>query len=60
MRQSKKAWLSMSSMDIKMLLSILKFMGVIASAIATLYVLYYSFWFICLIDNACYNDSFGV
>jgi len=32
-----------------MLLSILKFMGVIASAIATLYVLYYAFWFICLI-----------
>mgnify|MGYP003647867038 FL=1 len=60
MKKSKKTWLSMSSMDIKMLLSILKFMGVIASAIATLYVLYYSFWFICLIDNACYNDSFGV
>jgi hypothetical protein len=38
----------------------LKFMGVIASAIATLYVLYYFFWVICLIDNACYNDSFGV
>ena len=38
----------------------LKFLGVIASAIATLYVLYYSFWFICLIDNACYYANFGV
>ena len=38
----------------------LKFMGVIAIAIATLYAMYYSFWFICLIDNACYADNFGV
>ena len=37
----------------------LKLMGVMASAVATLYVLYYSFWFICLIDNACYNANFG-
>lgn len=37
----------------------LKFMGVIASAVATLYVIYYSLWFICLIDNACYYDNFG-
>ena len=37
----------------------LKLMGVIASAVATLYVLYDSFWFICLIDNACYHANFG-
>jgi len=42
-----------------MLFNIFKLMGVIASAVATLYVLYYSFWFICLIDNACYHANFG-
>mgnify|MGYP003676256113 CR=1 FL=1 len=38
----------------------LKLMGIMASAVITLYIIYYSFWFICLIDNACYHDNFGV
>ena len=38
----------------------IKLMGVIASAMATLAIIYYSFWFICLIDNVCYADNFGV
>jgi hypothetical protein len=41
------------------MLSILKFLGVIASAIATMYFFYYLFWFLCLIDNVCYNANFG-
>jgi len=38
----------------------LKFLGVIALAIASLYAIYYSFWFICLLDNVCYSRNFGV
>ena len=38
----------------------LKFLGVIASAIATMYFFYYLFWFLCLIDNVCYANNFGV
>jgi len=43
-----------------MLLSILKLLGVIASAIATMFFFYYLLWFVCLIDNACFNANFGV
>jgi len=42
-----------------MLLNIIKFMGVMASVVATLFFFYYLFWFVCLIDNACYYKNFG-
>ena len=38
----------------------LKFIGLIITSIITLYVIYYSIWALCLIDNTCYSNNFGV
>ena len=38
----------------------LKFIGLITTAIIALYVIYYSIWALCLINNACYQQNFGV
>ena len=38
----------------------LKFIGLITTSIITLYVIYYSIWGLCLINDACYNQNFGV
>jgi heme/copper-type cytochrome/quinol oxidase subunit 4 len=38
----------------------LKFIGLITTAIITLYVIYYSIWALCLINDACYSNNFGV
>jgi len=34
------------------------FIAEIISAILLLVIIYYSFWFICLLDNACYQSNF--
>ena len=38
----------------------LKFIGLITTAIITLYTIYYLIWALCLINNACYQQNFGV
>jgi hypothetical protein len=38
----------------------LKFIGLITTSIITLYVIYYSIWALCLINDACYSNNFGV
>jgi len=38
----------------------LKFIGLIITSIITLYVIYYSIWALCLINDACYSNNFGV
>ena len=43
-----------------MLLSIIKLLVAIVGAIATMFFFYYLLWFVCLIDNTCFNANFGV
>ena len=38
----------------------LKFIGLIITSIITLYVIYYLIWALCLINDTCYNQNFGV
>jgi len=37
----------------------LKFLGLIISAIITVYIIYYSIWFLCLLNDSCYHNNFG-
>jgi len=38
----------------------LKFIALIIASIVTVYILYYSIWFLCLLNDSCYNQNFNI
>lgn len=38
----------------------LKFIALIIASIGTVYILYYGIWFLCLLNDSCYNQNFNI